>query len=375
MSDLKDAMAVYVKRVNDLAEHVKGNEQATKQSLIGPLFTTLGYDITDPRECLPEHRENFGSGRSVKPIDWVFQQNGQPALIVEAKEAGKRLSGYDEQLGDYFAKMQPRIKLGVLTNGLHWKFFTDYVHPNVMDKEPFVKWDVLSDDPVPIDFLTLLQKSQFNPQLIRTFAQRKFEQNLLLAELTRLLEPSNEFVKLAISNIETRQLRDSVIESWKPVLANAIEEWTKQRMLSMVLSGATQLDSAEPSQAKKITTTKEELDGFEAIKAMLGSDRPVAFTDTVSYFKVHFPSKPSRVVCRLYFESKKPRIWIPVPIAKVEQWLASYKVNFPQVGWIAIALTEHSELQNMGDILRATYDHQKTDRAADPEDKAEADDE
>ncbi len=41
-----------------------------------------------------------------------------------------------------------------------------------MDKEPFIKWDVLSDDEPPFDFLTLLQKSQYNPQLIRTFAER-----------------------------------------------------------------------------------------------------------------------------------------------------------------------------------------------------------
>jgi hypothetical protein len=77
MSDLKETLTTYVKRVKDLADHVKGNEQATKQSLIGPLFTALGYDMTDPRECLPEFRENFGPNRSVKPIDWLFQQDGQ----------------------------------------------------------------------------------------------------------------------------------------------------------------------------------------------------------------------------------------------------------------------------------------------------------
>lgn len=39
---MKEALLA-TKRVQDLAEHVKGNEQATKQSLIGPLFTLLGY--------------------------------------------------------------------------------------------------------------------------------------------------------------------------------------------------------------------------------------------------------------------------------------------------------------------------------------------
>ena len=361
MVDLKDALGSYVKRVKDLAEHVKGNEQATKQSLIGPLFSVLGYDMTDPRECIPEFRVDFGKDRSFKPIDWAFQQNGRPIFFVEAKEVGKKLAGYDEQLADYFAK-EPQAKLGILTNGVQWKFFTDYQHANVMDREAFVLWDVIQDETPPIDFLTLLQKTQFNPQLLRTFAQRRFEQNLLLESLAKLLEPSPEFIRLAIANIETRRLTDTIIQSWKPVIVNAIEEWTKQRMLTMVLSGATQQDGSDLGQAKKVVTTKEELDGFETIKKLLGADRPVAHTDTVSYFKVHFPDRPSRVICRLYFDTKKPRILCPVPISKVESFLATHKVSFPQVGWISIALSDRAELGTLGEILRATYDHQKSEK-------------
>src|SRR3954453_13508945 len=185
---MSEAIGAYVKRVRDLAEHVRGNEQATKQSLIGPLLTILGYDLTDPRECVPEYRVDFGRDRSVKPIDWAFFQNGRPIFFVEAKEVGKRLPGYDEQLADYFAK-SPEAKLGNLTNGLQWRFFTDVVNANVMDKERLLKWDVLSDETPPYDFLTVLQKTQYSSQLIRTFAERKHAQNLLVSELNRLLEP------------------------------------------------------------------------------------------------------------------------------------------------------------------------------------------
>ncbi len=101
---MREAMPQYVKRVQELAEHVRGNEQATKQSLVGPLFTLLGYDLTDPRECIPEYRVDFGPNRSIKPIDWAFLQSGHPIFIVEAKEVGKKVASYDEQLPDYFAK-------------------------------------------------------------------------------------------------------------------------------------------------------------------------------------------------------------------------------------------------------------------------------
>jgi hypothetical protein len=374
MSDFREIVNQYVKRVNDLAEHVRGNEQATKQSLIGPLFTSLGYDLTDPRECVPEYRVDFGRERSAKPIDWAFMQNGRPIFIVEAKEAGKRLVGYDEQLADYFAK-DPQTKLGILTNGLQWKFYTDVVHANVMDREPFMKWDVNGNDDIPYDFLTLIQKSQFNPQLIRSFAQRQHSQNLLVGELNRLLEPSAEFIRLAVANIETRRLTESILESWKPVLANAIEEWAKQRMLSLVLNGPAPIPPADSTPSRKIVTTKEELEGFETIKGLLGEGRPVGYTDTVSYFKVHLPDRHTWVVCRLYLEGRRPRIWLPVPISEIEQWLNRYKVTFPQVGWICMSLADPGELESLGDILRATYDHQRNLRLTSPDGGQDAEDE
>jgi hypothetical protein len=71
---MREALQAFVKRVGELAEHVRGNEQATKQSLVGPLFTILGYDLTDPRECIPEYRVDFGPNRSIKP------ENRKPVL-------------------------------------------------------------------------------------------------------------------------------------------------------------------------------------------------------------------------------------------------------------------------------------------------------
>ena len=104
-----------------------------------------------------------------------------------------------------------------------WQFFTDLINANLMDKEPFVKWDVLNDEQPPYDLLTLLQKSQFKTELVRTFARRQHEHNLLVNELDRLLEPSAEFTELAIANIETRNLTSNVVEYWKPVVASGMK--------------------------------------------------------------------------------------------------------------------------------------------------------
>ncbi len=231
--DLRSKLAELSRRVRELHERVKGNEQATKQALIVPFFTLLGYDVTNPQECLAEHKLDFGRGRSTKPIDWVFSVDGKFAFFVEAKESGKKIGFYTEQLADYFAK-EPSVKLGILTNGIQWRFFTDSKHTNIMDREAFIKWDVLSEQEPPIELLTILHKSRFSPELVRRLVHTH---NLLLAELNRHLEPSNEFIKLVTANIEDRKQTEAVIESWKPLIANAIVEWARRRLLQVDLSG------------------------------------------------------------------------------------------------------------------------------------------
>lgn len=358
---MKDSVAAYIKRVKDLAEHVKGNEQATKQSLIGPLLSLLGYDLTDPRECIPEYRVDFGKDRSSKPIDWAFLMNGQPIFFVEAKEVGKRLPGYDEQLADYFAKAS-EAKLGILTNGIQWRFYTDVVNMNIMDHEPFLKWDVLSDEEPPYDFLSVLQKSQYNAELVRAFARRQREQNLLVTELNRLLEPSPEFIRLAITNIETRKLTEKILETWKPVLSNAIIEWAKQRTLTSVLNelSAAKLSASDAQSAPgRIETTKEELDGFEIARRLLGADRPVAFEDTVAYFKIHLPERNSWVIARFYFGRRRLALSVPLPVERVQCLAPDFVVAMAEKGWAGITLNTVSDLERLGDVLVDSYEQQR----------------
>jgi hypothetical protein len=369
---MRELITEYIKRVQELAEHVRGNEQATKQSLIGPLFTLLGYDLTDPRQCIPEYKVDFGKERSVKPIDWAFMKDGRPVFFVEAKEVGKKLPHYDEQLADYFAKA-PEVKLGILTNGIHWRFYTDIVNQNVMDKEPFVKWDVTGNDPPPVEFLAVLQRSEYNAGLIRTYAQRTFQHNLLLGELTRLLEPSSEFTKLAITNLETRNLTAAVVESWKPVLANAISEWAKQRALTSVMStaqrrpdpapGAPEAADARAPKERKIETTPEELAAFATVQSLLGKERPVAYEDTASYFKIHVAERRNLAVCRLNTRRKGMTVRIPLALERVATLTQIPASADSSEGWTNISLDSASDLTKLAEVLRIAWDTQKSSRA------------
>ena len=125
-SNMKEQLEKYVIDVKDRYELCRGDEARTKAALIAPLFTILGYDVTNPRECQPEYKADFGKVRSKQPVDWAFSVNGSLAFLVEAKSVGKKIDRYDEQLGDYYAKEHGTVKLGILTTGTQWRFFTDF---------------------------------------------------------------------------------------------------------------------------------------------------------------------------------------------------------------------------------------------------------
>jgi predicted type IV restriction endonuclease len=89
---VKDQLEQYVKKVKERQEFCQGNEATTKASLIAPLFSLLGWDMTDPRECQPEFRADFGKGeKAATPVDWAFSIHPAFSFIVEAKECSKKL--------------------------------------------------------------------------------------------------------------------------------------------------------------------------------------------------------------------------------------------------------------------------------------------
>ena len=73
------------------------------------------------------------------------------------------------------------------------------------------------------------------------------------------------------------------------MLANAISEWARQRTLTAVLDNPARSEPRAGGEAAggRIETTQEELAAYEVIRRLLGPARPVAYEDTVTYFKIH----------------------------------------------------------------------------------------
>ena len=75
-------------------------------------------------------------------VDYAIMSDDVPVILIECKKVSDNLSSDKRisQLFRYFGTTKARI--GVLTNGILYQFFSDLESPNVMDTSPFLEVDL-----------------------------------------------------------------------------------------------------------------------------------------------------------------------------------------------------------------------------------------
>jgi len=170
------------------------SEEATKQALVLPLLSALGYNITDLTQVIPEYRAGVFQKKGAR-VDYAIIKNGEPVILIECKSAETPLSNtIATQLFKYFISTEARI--GILTNGLQYRFYTDLDKPNKMDTTPFMQIDLLHDPIEKItEYLQLFTHSDFDIDLIIHFAQKiKYTTAIKRLLSEQLDQPSEKFV-------------------------------------------------------------------------------------------------------------------------------------------------------------------------------------
>lgn len=96
-------------------DYYSTNETATRTQLIDPILVSLGWDLSDPDTVLPNQKNENGD-----IPDYVLLRNSEKILVIEAKKASISLKNDKtiNQITKY--SNRPKIKFGVLTNGIQW---------------------------------------------------------------------------------------------------------------------------------------------------------------------------------------------------------------------------------------------------------------
>ena len=207
--------------------HVKG-EEATKQALVLPFLQVLGFDIYDPTEVKPEYIADFAKKKSsgqFEKIDYAITLKGEPAIFVECKAVDVAVEDHDGQLARYF-NSTPSVKLGVLTNGIQYRFFTDLRNQNIMDATPFLEFNILRLTDREADLIRPFTKESFNPAIIQRHAEEIISLEKVTALINDLLRnPSENFIRFVLGELELvgGRVTANVVSRFEPIVKKSIQ--------------------------------------------------------------------------------------------------------------------------------------------------------
>ena len=316
--DFIDEIKTHAKKIPALKEQIQG-EEGTKNALIMPFIRILGYDPFNPNEVNPEFTADVGTKKGEK-VDYAIIKDGKPCILIECKPINTDLNKEQaSQLFRYFS-VTP-AKIGILTNGIIYQFFTDLDEKNKMDVKPFLEINLLDIKEQSIEQLKKYTKQGLNlDELYDTASQLKYTREIIQIANKEFAQPSEEFVIFFAQQVYPKKLTQKAKENFAPIikeslnqfLADKINERLKSAMQPETpkqpeaqLTEITQPESIEPLDG--IVTTKEEWEGYYFVKAILHEivdPSRIIMRDAKSYCAILLDNN-RKPICRFYFDAEQ----------------------------------------------------------------------
>lgn len=310
--DFADELGALATRIARQKDHVQ-TEEATKTSFVLPFISALGYNVFDPTEVTPELHADVGVKKGEK-VDYAILKDGKPIILVECKDCRADLEQcHISQLYRYFSVTPARI--GVVTNGIVYRFFSDLEQPNKMDEKPFLEVDLLNLREPAIQDLKRLRKASFDlDEMLSAASELKYTREIkrIFGEL--LVNPTEDFVRLFTSQVYPGRLTQKVLDQFTDVVRRALGQYLSDR-ISDRLRTALDQESAEEASAKSppeeagpesaVVTTEQERQGFEIVRAIVAEavdPERVVMRDTKSYCGILLDDNNRKPLCRLHFD-------------------------------------------------------------------------
>lgn len=301
------------------------NEAQTRELLIEPVINALGYEKL--YHWVTESLADVGNRKGLR-VDYALAPQGKDAVIlIEAKHHTNALSNREfQQLSTYFTNVSS-ARIGILTNGLVWKFFAGDGSTEKLHHEPFLSLDLSDWNDSDIDNLSKFHISVFKSVDIlkeaeETYLLSKFDQALF----EELSNPSDEFIAAILKRMglgrATKPRMDYVRSSINYLsLKDAYDK--------IISAGALSPDDG-------IITTEEELRAYQAVKTLVAttSKKMASVIDNITYkdnkgsFTVLWNNNFKNVICAFKLTSSKKKLFVGgqwYDIESIDQ-IVDYKV-------------------------------------------------
>ena len=313
-----DELKVLGSRSRSLADKLS-SEEATKTALILPFIQLLGYNIFDPTEVIPEFQAEAGVKKDQR-VDYALLKDEHPVILIECKAYNEALSPeHADQLKRYFPFVHS-AKIGILTNGHNYKFFTDLEEDNVMDDMPYMEFDVENPSLDLVPKLQELRKERFNDEkAVRIAEQLKYTGQFKQLLANQMDVPEDDFVRFFAQRVWSGKINQSVKEKLTPLLKEAFKQFVEDKISARLKKAAEDEESdkiaaAETSAEEQeltdndgVVTTDDELMALQIVKAVAASivdpDR-VVLRDNRSYCALLLDDTNRKTIVRLYFKKE-----------------------------------------------------------------------
>lgn len=284
--NLKETLETLNKVASENSELIK-NEESTKQFLILPFLNGLGFDTYSPKEVTPEFTADFH--KKNEKVDYAITLNGQPRIFVEAKSIHTKIVKNAPQLSRYFSTF-PSVKLGILTNGIEYHFFTDLNNANIMDNKPFFIFNITSYTEEDFEHLIKFSKNLYDEETIKTLAESLIYFHSFKSVIKEIFDtPSDDFIKFVIKERFKFKVTQQFINASRPIIQKSIHE-----AISEVISEKFNIDVTQPTaesvaagvatavvEEKKIYYTQEEINSLNTFEDFEGVT--VVFPQAAAY--------------------------------------------------------------------------------------------
>jgi predicted type IV restriction endonuclease len=304
-------------------------EEATKTALVMPFLAALGYDVFNPQEVVPEFTADYGTKKGEK-VDYAIKRDGKVIILIECKKASMTLAtDQKSQLYRYF--MTTEARLGILTNGKHYQFFSDLEEPNKMDERPFLELDLENLHEDQLAEVQKLECDNFDMgEMLGTASELKYTKEIRRVLSAQYEAPDEDFVKFffgkvcpnsrfigvkreAFAGFVQRALKQYVNDRIESRLRSALaQESTPAEAVPIVVETEQLVTETEPVSADpKIVTTEEEIEGYHIVKSIVRqciAPERVLFRDSKTYMAILVDNNNRKPLCRLWFNRSQKYI-------------------------------------------------------------------
>lgn len=304
LSSLGDRAVELVSRVD--------TEEATKTALVMPFIQSLGYDVFNPAEVVPEFTADVGIKKGEK-VDYAICVEGEPVILIECKPHGSKLDNYGSQLYRYFSVTPARI--AILTDGIVYRFYSDLIAPNKLDAKPFLTLNIISLKKASVEQISKLAKPTFDLDgLLATAEDLTYAAKIKHSFEQQLDSPHDDLIRFFVRPIYEGQLNQKALERFRAIVRTSLRGYVTEAVDARLRSAldknqmsvvASDLEPVEQNEdEEEIVTTEEEVEGLFAVKAILRDlvePNRVTPRDVRSYFGILLDNNNRKPICRLWF--------------------------------------------------------------------------